>query len=542
MGEIASHANLEREPILLRRQNERLELLAAAAGHLLATDDPEAQIQDLYEKVAAHLEADTYFNFTVGQEGDTLELDFCRGIPEERIPSFRRLAFGQAICGTVAQTGEPIHACDIQNSDYDKAALVRSLGIRCYCCYPLIAGERLLGTLSFASHTRDHFDPDEVEFMRTVCHYVAMAKERARLLREAQEEARRHRQTEERYRLLFERMRLIADNAPAYISNVDTDYRYLFVNRANAERFGFTVDEVVGKTVGEIMGQPAFETIRPYMERAFQGETVYFESVIPYARVGTRYMQVFYAPEFAEDGRVRGLIAIIHDITARKQMEEERTHHVREIERLNERLRQAIQETDHRVKNNLQILAAMVDLQTMEGREMLPVSEFARLAQHIRALAAVHEALTRQAQEDKTEAISVRVILERLLPMLQQTMEGCRLSYALEDTFLPIRQVSALALCTNELVSNAVKHGSGQVYLSFTVREDAAALEVFDNGPGFPPGFDPVASANTGLQLVGSLAAWDLHGAARFENRAEGGACVTITLPRVFPAPSRPKA
>lgn len=121
-------------------------------------------------------------------------------------------------------------------------------------------------------------------------------------------------------------MRLLADNAPAYISNIDTQYRYVFANRASAERFGLTPEEIVGKTVEEVMGRAAFETIRPYMDRAFRGETFSYETTVPYERIGTRTMQVFFAPDIAENGLVRGLVAVVHDITERKEADKARAY------------------------------------------------------------------------------------------------------------------------------------------------------------------------------------------------------------------------
>ncbi|MBN9122911.1 MAG: hybrid sensor histidine kinase/response regulator, partial [Planctomycetes bacterium] len=55
----------------------------------------------------------------------------------------------------------------------------------------MLAGDRLLGTLSFASRTRDAFDADELEFLRTVCHYATVAHERLRLVRELREADRK---------------------------------------------------------------------------------------------------------------------------------------------------------------------------------------------------------------------------------------------------------------------------------------------------------------------------------------------------------------
>ena len=72
---------------------------------------------------------------------------------------------------------------------------MRSLGFRSYCCFPLLVGGRLLGTLSFASSTRDAIEPDEVECVSTVAQYVAIAMDRAlrdKALRQAQGELREH--------------------------------------------------------------------------------------------------------------------------------------------------------------------------------------------------------------------------------------------------------------------------------------------------------------------------------------------------------------
>ena len=168
------------EEALLKR-SERLELLSEAAAHLLAAEDPTLMVRDLFEKVCRHLDVHAYFNFMVNEQGDALRLDSFAGIPERSARLLERLEFGQAVCGTVAQTRQPMHVLDVQRSTDEKVKLIKRYGIRAYCCHPLMAGERLLGTLSFGSRGKDRFDEDEVEFMRAVCHYVAMAEERLRL-------------------------------------------------------------------------------------------------------------------------------------------------------------------------------------------------------------------------------------------------------------------------------------------------------------------------------------------------------------------------
>ena len=102
------------------------------------------------------------------------------GITPELEKRFRRVEFGRGICGSVAQSQQPIVANDIQNSTYDKAADARSIGVQTYACYPLIVEGRVLGTLSFASRKRKSYLADELEFIRAVAQHTAVALERQR--------------------------------------------------------------------------------------------------------------------------------------------------------------------------------------------------------------------------------------------------------------------------------------------------------------------------------------------------------------------------
>ncbi len=172
----------------LLQRDQWLAVLADTASHLLSTDDPDAMVRGVFERIRFHFQVDAYFNFMVNEAGDALRMASCAGIPDETARSIQRLEFGQAICGTVAQCRRPITATFIQESDDPKVQLVRGFGIRSYACNPLMAGERLLGTLSFASRVRDTFDENELECFRTICHYTELAIERTRMERRLQQQ------------------------------------------------------------------------------------------------------------------------------------------------------------------------------------------------------------------------------------------------------------------------------------------------------------------------------------------------------------------
>jgi PAS domain S-box-containing protein len=148
----------------LQLQTDRLRLLWEAAAVLLTTDEPDAMIRAVFARIAPRFGLDAYFNFMVNDARDALRLESCQGVPDGVVPSIQRLEFGQAVCGTVAVNHRPMTA---------------------------VVGDRLLGTLSFASRTREEFDADEVDFMRTICHYVTVAYERIRLVRELRDADRK---------------------------------------------------------------------------------------------------------------------------------------------------------------------------------------------------------------------------------------------------------------------------------------------------------------------------------------------------------------
>ena len=174
-----------------KHADDRLRLLWEAASVLLTTENPDAMLGKLFDKISPHMELDAYFNFMVDEGGKSLSLASCSGVSEQTAHSIARIGFGQSICGTVALQRRPIHATHIQQSEDSKAQWVKSCGIRAYACNPLMSEGRLLGTLSFASRTKDEFDAEQLAFLETICQYVTVAYERLRLLNQLKEADRR---------------------------------------------------------------------------------------------------------------------------------------------------------------------------------------------------------------------------------------------------------------------------------------------------------------------------------------------------------------
>lgn len=202
------------------------------------------------------------------------------------------------------------------------------------------------------------------------------------------------------------------------------------------------------------------------------------------------------------------------------------------IHLLNERLRRAMTETHHRVKNNLQLINAFMDLQLDDYEEAVPVKEVRRLQSQIITLAAVHDVLTREAKDGTAESLSAKVFLERLLGMLVDIAGEKQLHYDLVEARISSQQGASLALIANELVLNALKHCRQEVWVELTDDAEQIRLTVSDDGNGLPEGFSVGVSSNTGLALVENLTRWDLRGQTEYGNRPDApGACIRVIFP-----------
>ncbi|MGX2040233.1 MASE1 domain-containing protein [Methylocaldum sp. MU1018] len=184
---------LKRVELALRRHNERQAELLAISRAALDSHTTDAELSRMvFEKVHALLDADVGFNHRVDENGRSLRLIASYGISETLRAAIERLDLGETLCGKVAAEGTPLIADSARIASDPECALLRDMGIRAYACHPLMAGDgRALGTLSFASARREHFAPDEIEFLRTLSLFIAMDWERTRAMAALREADRR---------------------------------------------------------------------------------------------------------------------------------------------------------------------------------------------------------------------------------------------------------------------------------------------------------------------------------------------------------------
>jgi two-component sensor histidine kinase len=224
------------------------------------------------------------------------------------------------------------------------------------------------------------------------------------------------------------------------------------------------------------------------------------------------------------------------------QLYEQAQQEVAERKRTEERIKASLQEKEvllkevhHRVKNNLQVISSLLDIQALSIHSPEAIEALEDSRHRVRTMAFVHERLY---QSEDLSSIGAAEYVTNLVGHLFAAYEGrasADLCLQIETVFLDLDTAIACGLLINELVSNALKHafptgweGAGKVRVALQSLEDGRLeLQVSDNGVGLPGGLDPEQSESLGLRLVQMLTQ-QLRGTLEVDRHA--GTAVRITF------------
>lgn len=228
---------------IIKNSLQRFTLLAQTADELLRSPDAQKIIDSLCKKVLEYLDCQVFFNFLIDEKAGLLRLNAYSGITPEEAAKLEWLDHGNYICGSVIRSGQPILAEYILETGNPLAGSLGSYAIKAYACYPLLAsGEKIIGTLSFGTRTRDTFSENDLSLMKAVANQVAVAINRVNSEKALQKSyAELERRVEQRTKeLADERQRLYAvlEALPVYVILLTPDYHVSFANKFFRERFG----------------------------------------------------------------------------------------------------------------------------------------------------------------------------------------------------------------------------------------------------------------------------------------------------------------
>lgn len=184
LGEAAAlRSEMERQTQLLQRlnlSNERLRVLSSVANELLVQARTSEAITRAFERLSSHLGLEVYLLHLAGPDG-ALRLDAHHGISEVVLADLAKIP--ELVFARAAARRTPIVIQDVPRADEPFPAL-RLMKLSAFAVYPLLAGDRLIGTLAFGTRQRAWFEPDELSALEITADQVAMALDRERLIDE----------------------------------------------------------------------------------------------------------------------------------------------------------------------------------------------------------------------------------------------------------------------------------------------------------------------------------------------------------------------
>jgi PAS domain S-box-containing protein len=275
-------------------------------------------------------------------------------------------------------------------------------------------------------------------------------------------------------------------------------------NKGAEDMFGYGAAEVIGRNVSMLVPSPHQarhdDYIRRYLGTGVShvlGQAREFEAV---RKDGSLFPMVLRINEMREGGE-HHFLGVIHDITERKQVENEVRAALREKEIL-------LKEIHHRVKNNLLVVSSILAMQQDGTQE----PEMRRILQEgqdrIHSMALIHEKLYRSKNLDQVDFSGyLEQLVERLSSTYQAPGGRVRVHLDLAPVSLNIDTATPCGLIVNELLANCFEHAfpdgrAGDLWLTLAEQDGQIILTLRDNGVGMPANLDTQNTESLGMQLV----------------------------------------
>lgn len=273
---------------------------------------------------------------------------------------------------------------------------------------------------------------------------------------------------------------------------------------------------------------PRLDAVVARYRAAMNGKAQQFESELFDKDGEVLWVEIFINPIIV-DGVVQEISCLSYNITDRKEAQTVLLKNLREKEVL-------LKEVHHRVKNNLQIVSSIFNLQTAHVGEDKRILDLLRDSRdRIRSMSFIHESLYQNEDLSSVDLADYMDGLSRNLMMSYSLSGKVRLETDLQRVDLALDQAIPCGLILNELISNALKHAfpdgrEGTIRMSLKLDDRTVTISLRDDGKGTPEGFDPQRDANLGLELVHTLVD-QLDGQLTMES--DGGVAYLFTFERI---------
>ncbi|HII99743.1 MAG TPA: response regulator [Methanoregula sp.] len=312
------------------------------------------------------------------------------------------------------------------------------------------------------------------------------------------------------------RYRLITDNMSDSVWLMDKKFRLTFISPSAERRRGFSLQELLDIPFVNQLTPESATAFERFFSENFPSEKLDQVHLPVSATTELEFRVKDSSPYWAEttlslirdgDGKPFGYVGMARDITERKKAEEKIFASLHEKEIL-------LREIHHRVKNNLQIIASLLYLQSINITDEFTSDILMESRSRVKSMALIHEKLYRS---EDLALIPFATYLEGLIGNLRDAygISDARVTIGVTitppDLSLNIGTGIPCGLIINELISNAMKHAfgdgkSGMITIAMTQTDPHRySMVIADNGPGFSKEVDFRNTASLGLQLVNNL-------------------------------------
>jgi len=302
----------------------------------------------------------------------------------------------------------------------------------------------------------------------------------------------------------------IFDSTAMLIWTIDKDYRILAYNRVFGDKhLQFLGHEVsIGSNFVSILkdslSKEGIKDLKQYIHAAFKGKRQQFEGKFTSKDGRMRWLETYFGPVYSEDGDIREVSCISHEITDKKIIEKQMRDNIREKEIL-------LQEVHHRVKNNLQVISSILNLQTSFVKDKESLDILRESQNRIKSMSFIHESLYQTKDFSGIEFSDYILSLsQNLIHTYSLNKTKIILKSDLRETKLTLDQAIPCGLIVNEIVSNALKYAfpdrdTGTLFLGIRDEGGKIFMEISDDGIGMPEGIDPEDADTLGIQLIYTL-------------------------------------
>ncbi len=316
----------------------------------------------------------------------------------------------------------------------------------------------------------------------------------------------------EALRMSEEKFRRILDNIQDVYYRSDRDGTLIMFSPSGYRLLGYDPDDnLLGSGIAEILYVNPSDRTRFLETLGRTGSVRDFEVDLRHKSGGIVTVSVSSHYYYGPDGTIAGVEGIFRDITGKKKAMDSIRQSLLEKEVL-------LKEIHHRVKNNLQSIWGLIDLQMQAITDPATINTLRDSQNRIRAMALIHETLYRSHD---LSHIDFSIYLKSLVTAIMSTYAispgQIMVQTEIEETPLDVETGIACGLIVNELLSNTIKHAfpgdqTGEIQIGFRGEYDEFILQFSDNGIGIPIDFDPGTTTSLGLRLVYILACDQLDG------------------------------